>query len=73
MVPSRLPMGMDLVEFRHALEIGAPAKIVDDESFHACGFGGIHHRGLGAYPAGPHDADDCIVALKGGSQVIEGV
>jgi hypothetical protein len=28
---------------------------------------------LGAYPAGPHDADDCIVALKGGSQVIEGV
>lgn len=65
MVPISSPDGVHLVKLRQAVDVRAPAEVVDDEALHAGRHGRVEHGGLVADAGWSDDADGCVLAAEG--------
>lgn len=61
MIPLRLPLHANIVEFRQCMNIWSPSKIIHNEAFDACGFRCIDHGSLMVNAGGPDDAHGSIL------------
>lgn len=60
-IPPKAALCVNVLELGQSTDIGAPAKIIDDEALHARGLGSIY-QGYLVYDAGrTHDTNDGIL------------
>lgn len=72
-IPPEAALCVNVVELGHRTDVGAPAEIIDDKAFHACGLGRIDQGDLVHDAGRAYDTNSGILPRHGLGQPVERV